>query len=91
MGPAKVMFQKWEIIFVRHGAALISVLANGIIRNGEEFSEQEEEHRVDIRDGIFNEATSGEEKTEEMVNEETAHKTIEDIALDEGNAEVQEI
>ena len=38
MGPGKVVFQDGKVIFVRHGAVLVRVSANRIIRKGEEYA-----------------------------------------------------
>ena len=38
MGPGKVVFQDGKNIFVRHGAVLVRVSANRIVRKGEEYA-----------------------------------------------------
>ena len=40
MGPGKVVFQDGKVIFVRHGAVLVRVSANRIVRKGEEYAKE---------------------------------------------------
>ena len=77
MGPGKVVFQDGKVIFVRHGAVLVRVSANRIVRKGEEY----------VKENIEGENIDNEkENTVASDSRNQARVTIDDnLDIDEGS------
>ena len=69
MGPGKVVFQDGKVIFVRHGAVLVRVSANRIIRKGEEYTKDNIEGE-NIDNEKDNTVVSGSSNQDGVVNQE---------------------
>ena len=74
-GPAKVIFQDGKVIWVRHGASVVRVSANRLVKHGEEYAQA---------------STDDEIKTKEVAVDNTAESNEPGMEVDEIETEKDE-